>query len=209
MSRLVELALALIGLGFMLYIGDPRNLFGVLLLWDVLAVGYLTMGAMVCRRERNRTSAEVKATEPVWLRTLGERRLGFALTVIASLMGLSAALGVALFQGNATESVFVKVLGVVTMVCGWMLLHAGYARYYQALYYTVPEQEAGLDFPRESWPAAVEFLYFSFTLGTTFAVSDVNVTSRLFRWHVTVHSVIGFFYNAVILAFAISLLTGK
>ena len=58
-------------------------------------------------------------------------------------------------------------------------------------------------------PTATDFLYFSFSVGTSFAVSDVNVASQAMRWHVMVHSVLSFFYNAVVLAAAIGFLTGK
>jgi uncharacterized membrane protein len=37
----------------------------------------------------------------------------------------------------------------------------------------------------------------------------VSVTSQAMRWHVMVHSVLSFFYNAVVLAVAIGILTGK
>ena len=72
-----------------------------------------------------------------------------------------------------------------------------------------PDVDGGLEFPRCAAPTATDFLYFSFTLGTSFAVSDVNVTAQTMRWHVMVHSVLSFFYNAIVLAVAIGLLTGK
>jgi uncharacterized membrane protein len=56
---------------------------------------------------------------------------------------------------------------------------------------------------------ATDFLYFSFTLGTSFAASDVTVTSQAMRWHVMVHSILSFFYNTVVLAVAFGILTGK
>ena len=56
--------------------------------------------------------------------------------------------------------------------------------------------------PQISWD-------FSFTLGTSFAASDVTVTSRTMRWHVMMHSILSFFYNTVVLAVAFGILTGK
>ncbi|HEY6594740.1 MAG TPA: DUF1345 domain-containing protein [Asanoa sp.] len=47
------------------------------------------------------------------------------------------------------------------------------------------------------------------TIGVSFATSDVEVRSRVLRWHVMVHSVLGFFYNAVVLAVAIGVVTGR
>jgi uncharacterized membrane protein len=49
--------------------------------------------------------------------------------------------------------------------------------------------------------------YFSFVIGMTFQVSDVQVTSRPIRRVVLVHSLMSFVYNTVILAFSINLAT--
>jgi uncharacterized membrane protein len=67
----------------------------------------------------------------------------------------------------------------------------------------------GLEFPHGAAPMATDFLYFSFTLGTSFAASDVTVTSQTMRWHVMIHSILSFFYNTVVLAVAFGILTGK
>ena len=45
--------------------------------------------------------------------------------------------------------------------------------------------------------------------GCAFATSDVTVTARRLRWTVTVHSVLAFFYNAVVMAVAFKILTGQ
>lgn len=66
-----------------------------------------------------------------------------------------------------------------------------------------------LEFPHEAHPTTVDFFYFSFTLGTSFAVSDVTVTTPSMRWHVMMHSVLSFFYNAVVLALAVGVLTRR
>lgn len=57
-------------------------------------------------------------------------------------------------------------------------------------------------------PELAEFLYFSFTIGTSFAVSDVTVVSRSMRKRVTAHSVLSFFFNAAVVAIAIDWLKG-
>jgi len=92
------------------------------------------------------------------------------------------------------------------MVMSWMLLQAGYARRYAAL---VKTGQGGLTFPRTDNPAPVDYLYFAVTIGTAFSVSDVLVTSTRLRWHVMVHSVVSFFYNAAVVAFALSLIAGR
>lgn len=61
----------------------------------------------------------------------------------------------------------------------------------------------GLDFPGTDHPDLTEFLYFSFTIGTSFAVSDVDVRTAPMRRRVMVHSVIGFLFNAALPAVAV------
>jgi uncharacterized membrane protein len=60
-----------------------------------------------------------------------------------------------------------------------------------------------------SHAASTDFYYFAFTLGTSFAVSDVVVTTAGMRWHVMVHSVLSSCYNAVLPAVAIGILTNR
>jgi uncharacterized membrane protein len=86
-----------------------------------------------------------------------------------------------------------------------MLLQAGYARRYASMYV----RGGGLTFPSTADPSAVDFLYFSVTIGTAFSVSDVLVTTARMRWHVLVHSTISFFYNAAVVAFALSMFAGR
>ena len=64
--------------------------------------------------------------------------------------------------------------------------------------------KGGLVFPQEPNPDYWDFIYFSFVLGMTFQVSDVQVTSRHLRHPTTGHGIIAF-YNTVVLALAVSI----
>jgi len=43
------------------------------------------------------------------------------------------------------------------------------------------DAEGGLEFPMEESPDYLDFAYFSFVIGMTFQVSDVQITSRKLR----------------------------
>jgi uncharacterized membrane protein len=74
---------------------------------------------------------------------------------------------------------------------------------------TLQQAEAdGLDFPREIEPDYWDFLYFSFVIGMTSQVSDVQVTSRSLRRLALLHGVLSFFFNAMILAMSINIIAG-
>ena len=88
---------------------------------------------------------------------------------------------------------------------GWALIHMLFAYRYAHLYYA-PTPDAGLQFPSvtDQSPGAWDFLYFSFTIGMTAQVSDVQVTSVQMRKVVLFHAVGSFFFNTVILALAVN-----
>ena len=62
----------------------------------------------------------------------------------------------------------------------------------------------GLEFPGERMPDYFDFAYFSFVIGMTCQVSDVQITSRRMRRLALTHSVLSFGFNTVILALAVS-----
>jgi uncharacterized membrane protein len=99
-------------------------------------------------------------------------------------------------------------LGAVTFLCSWTLLHAFFTLHYAGLYYRGGKAEPCLDFPGNSEPAHVDFLYFAYTIGCTSQTSDVGVTTRRARGVVLAHSVMAFVFNTSILAMAINVGAG-
>ena len=99
---------------------------------------------------------------------------------------------------------------MVAVVCSWMLVHTVFGLRYAHTYYGDPDgpgpmaHAGGLQFPGDREPDYMDFAYFSFTIGMTFQVSDVVITSRDFRQLVLVHGMLSFGFNTVILALAIS-----
>jgi uncharacterized membrane protein len=219
-GRICELGLIALGIGFVFVSGTAGSDLAYLTGWDLLAVCYLGIGFWVVRRRRRRPDL-IQPGGGLGQQLLTGARLSFGLTIAASLVGISSADSVLSNGKDATYGQMIRLSGGIAIVAAWLLLHAGYARFYARRYYgqhagegtAAPESGPGaghgLEFPRSPVPMATDFLYFSFTLGTSFAVSDVNVTSQDMRWHVMVHSVLSFFYNTVVLAVAFGILTGK
>ena len=209
LARIAEVALALIGLSYIFGSEDPTYKIRLLGLFDLVALTYLLVGFWVVRHGRDRPRG-ADERGPKWRLKL-RRKFSFSLTVIASLTGLAAASDV-LVHGVAHEhSGAVKTLGVVVVFCAWMLLHVGYASFYRHLDDEEPstfQPGPGLRFLHETKGTTVDYLYFAITLGVSFASSDVEVITRRMRWHVLVHEVVSFFYNAAVLAIAISVITG-
>ncbi|HEV2188615.1 MAG TPA: DUF1345 domain-containing protein, partial [Stellaceae bacterium] len=53
-----------------------------------------------------------------------------------------------------------------------------------------------------------DFLYFSFVVGMTCQVSDVQVANQPWRRLVLAHGIVSFMFNTVVLALSINLLAG-
>ena len=66
----------------------------------------------------------------------------------------------------------------------------------------------GLAFPGERNPEYWDFLYFSFVIGMTFQVSDVQIQDHSLRSIALVHGVVAFFFNVVIMALTINIVAG-
>jgi hypothetical protein len=201
LAGIVEVGLASTGLWFTLFSSDDdTSIARFLAIWGSVATIYLIVGGT---RVRRRAFADVDAPPPplpAWSTVLVGRRFGFLLTIGASLTGLSAALD-ALNGPDGNRRGLVTGLSAWVMICAWLLLSVGYARFYS--------QWTQWRFPKTEHPQLGDFLYFSVTVAVSFATSDVEVQSHRLRWHVMVHSIISFFYNAIVLAVAVSIITRK
>ena len=129
---------------------------------------------------------------------------------VASLFGA----GILLAEAKALtgkEVIGHVALAAATVTASWSLVHTLLAVHYTHLFFAMRAGAAtsqfaqGLDFPEEQDPDFLDFAYFSFVIGMTFQVSDVQITSRPIRRVVLVHSLLSFAFNTVILAFSINL----
>ncbi|AHH95668.1 hypothetical protein GCM10010174_77680 [Kutzneria viridogrisea] len=204
-SRLVEFTLILLGAATLLPFEDSAVTDLVIIAcWDLVAFVYLLIRWIRVRRSR--------PGDQQWLRGLLGRRAGYVFTLLASITGISAGLNIALFPvltGDLAQlDLLAKVEGVPAVIMAWLILHFGYAERYAHLYYDrLPER--AMVFPGTESPTFLEFTYFAFTLGTSFAVSDVEVRDSAVRMRVLTHSVLSFFYNTAILGIAVGVVSGK
>jgi uncharacterized membrane protein len=58
--------------------------------------------------------------------------------------------------------------------------------------------------PARRSPAGVDFLYYSFVVGMTAQVSDVQVCTARMRAVTLAHGVVSFFFNTVLIAIAVN-----
>ena len=106
------------------------------------------------------------------------------------------------------------LLTLSTVISSWALLHTVYSLRYAHAFYGdsndpgVQTHAGGLIFPGDRPPNYFDFAYFSFVVGMTCQVSDVQITSRHMRRITLVHSVLSFAFNTIILALLINTVSG-
>ena len=64
--------------------------------------------------------------------------------------------------------------------------------------------KGGLEFPSDDVPDFWDFMYFSFTVGFSYAASDTNVTSRVLRRAVLLQAMISFLFYTIIIGLVIN-----
>ena len=118
-------------------------------------------------------------------------------------------------KGSSPSLVILHLsLSALTIVTSWLLIHTVFTLRYAHRYYSdnratsMVDDSEGLDFPNEKKPDYWDFLYFSFVIGMTFQVSDVQIASRPMRRLALVHAMLSFFFNTVIFALSVNLIAG-
>jgi uncharacterized membrane protein len=197
LSRIIESTLVLLGVPIF-WTDDSRWI----ALWDLIAVVYLAI--RVIRLRRGKRAGD---DQGAWVKSALGRRSGTLFTLFTSVIGIMSGLTIVLTQEGSDAELLNKTAGVPAVLLAWAILHFGYAdRYAQAYYGALPEKL--LVFPGTEHPTFIDFAYFSFTVGTTFAVSDVESHTSGIRLRVLAHGVLSFVYNTAMLSIAIGVISG-
>ena len=136
---------------------------------------------------------------------------GIFLVVLVVVVASVVSLFLALNSGGHPDPWEVAA-SVVSVVLGWFTVQALGAFHYAYEYYQAAgasddgSREGGLAFPGKEKPDGRAFMYFSFTVGTSVATSDVKVTSNAMRRRVTMHLVFSHLFNTIILASAVNVM---
>ncbi|MFT3946212.1 MAG: DUF1345 domain-containing protein [Agriterribacter sp.] len=114
---------------------------------------------------------------------------------------------------TSTQKAWHVPLALAGMILSWLAVHTIFTARYAHMYYGNRKddqntQEAGLDFPNDTAPDFIDFAYFSFVIGMTFQVSDVEISSKRIRRMVLLHGLISFAYNTIIVALTINIIAG-
>ena len=129
----------------------------------------------------------------------------------ASIAAITAELGLAKSSHGLMKIMHVSLAGG-TVAVSWFVMQLVFALHYAHRYYSPDDQPGprgrakGLKFPGGEDPDYWDFLHFSVVIGTAAQTADIEFTSKPLRRIGTVHSLIAFTFNTVVLALSINLL---
>lgn len=178
--------------------------------WNVYCLSHLVLAWIAIIRAN---PAEIRRT--VKLQD-SSRSLIFILIIIAacaSLMAVGFLLGPSksLPRDQITNHV---ILSIISVIGSWLLMHTVFAIHYAHFFYSDEQSDAseqragGLEFPSEHNPDYLDFAYFSFVIGMTCQVSDVQISSRRIRRLALLDGILSFAFNTIILALSINVISG-
>jgi len=202
-SRLQLLTAALLGaLVGLLALITSRTAFAPSLAWDAAAISFLLLKWRDIWRLDGERTKDIAADED------SSSLLDDIILIVAALIGLATVVLVLSNQatGGKEEAVIRTIIGVVSVVLAWAIVHTVYTLKYARLYYAEPE--GGIEFNTPELPSYADFAYVAFGIGMAFQVADTNLQTRTFRIMVLGHALLSFLFATTILAVTINLVAG-
>jgi uncharacterized membrane protein len=182
----------------------------ILMTWVAFAVTVIIMDWIII------LSSHPKEVRKIAILEDSSRTLIFLFVIVASVISLGAILLLLKSaKGQSGEGiVFPLVLSLASVIVSWWLVHTLFTMRYAHLYYGTDKDAGntkpteGLNFPDEKAPDYLDFVYFSFVIGMTFQVSDVEISSRPIRRLALFHAIVSFVFNTAIVALSINVVAG-
>jgi uncharacterized membrane protein len=173
--------------------------------WNfALALYIILLGIVIITADKTRTRQRISQVDP----TRGFLVLILSMVALLGNMSVGAIL-TAVGQRSAPHARLLLGLSVIAVILSWLLLHTAFGQHYSRLYYDDTDSQGrpfpeglrrGFNFPGTPEPTYLDFLYVSFTIALTYAMSDVTVTNEVQRRLVLAHSIIAFFFYSTVLA---------
>lgn len=173
-----------------------------LLGWDAGAIVYLLwLWVQLWPMNGRVTAAHAVREDP-------SRGMADTIVLIASVASLITVAIVLVAAGKAqgTHRLLEILLGIVSVVVAWIVVHTIFVLRYAELYYS--DEPGGVDFPKTPEPRYQDFAYLAFTIGMTFQVSDTGFQTTGFRRTALHHGLISYLFGTVIVATTINLIAG-
>lgn len=204
---LISIGLALLTF-FFVRNAELNSLLLYTLLWDVFALTYIFLSWTVFFYRPPEQIRKVAREDD------GSRLYVFLVILVAAFSSMFTVLLLMLSEdtSNTAKALYIPV-AVGGMLLSWAMVHTTFTVHYAHLYYDdaigdTTKHAEGLNFPKEKKPDYLDFAYFSFVIGMTFQVSDIQIESRIIRRTSLVHALLSFILNTFVVALTINLIAG-
>lgn len=180
----------------------------IILAWDAFCITMIVLSWALFFSTGEKELCDVVAVQDEGLKVI------FTIVLVALCFSVFATL---LLLSSRSEPPNNKILYMIItlspVLLSWILLHTIFTIRYAHLYHdhnslSTGSNVGGISFPSREGPDYIDFAYFSFVIGMTFQVSDVQVNSRVIRRFVLMHSLISFVFNTIIVALTINTIAG-
>ena len=159
----------------------------------------LLMGVLVARMKPNDLKRRAKSED--------EGIVIVLVITVATMAFFADAVFTALNKHHGFEVLPLLLAGSGALL-GWFVLHTVMAFHYADIHYfddpSCDDDDKDLEFPGRGQPGPWDFLYYSFVVGMTCQVSDVQVRTTVMRRATLIHGVVSFFFNTVFIAMAVN-----
>lgn len=176
----------------------------IMVCWTVFSASFIFMTWVVLFK---RPVSEIKKKA---ISDDGSVTLVFVMTLLSSFASMFTVLllMISKHQQQGGQWLYIPIC-ISGMLLSWTMVHTIFTIHYAHRYYgndaaEMGKQTQGLDFPGTQEPDYLDFAYFSFVIGCTFQVSDVEITSRKIRRIVLLHSLLSFALNTFVVALTIN-----
>ncbi len=132
--------------------------------------------------------------------------------VVTSLGGIVMALhdSKAGAHGSSSHPAWLLGISISTLIFNWLIVQSLFALHYAHRYFGDHDNDGtadeGLLFQGDKPNTYRDFVYVAICMGATCQVSDFSVTSARFRNLVSVHAIIAFVFNTMVLALGINII---
>lgn len=176
--------------------------------WDIFCAIYLGLTAHAIR---GRTPAQIRAQAERQDQGQAVILLMILAACVVSVAVVAFELSSALHEHGSAKALRV-VTAFVTVSASWLTLQTVFALHYAHEYYArdteTGHDQGGLAFPGGEPPDDWDFLHFAVVIGVAAQTADIAFTSRTMRRLGTIHSLIAFAFNTLVLALTVNLLAG-
>jgi uncharacterized membrane protein len=176
--------------------------------WDVGTIVYLVLAWTIIR------TADAQSTRS---HALAQDTSGYIIFLFVLAAACASVVAIGFVVAKIHDLAFWSkawhlALTIAALISSWVIIQTVFAFHYARRYYLDERKRspnsAGLAFPGGVDPDYMDFAYYSFVVGMTSQVSDVQVTSAVMRRMTLVHGVLAFIFNIAVLALSINTIAG-